>query len=114
MCTVTFIPEAGDIYLTSNRDERPGRAPALFPSRSGSNGGQLLFPKDGEAGGSWIALKRSGDAAVLLSAEDYRRLSDGSGKRPPAWLDPRFRVLSDDEHDELFSRDPDPGRVIRF
>ena len=61
--------------------------------------------------------KNGKDAAVLLSAEDYRRLSEagsGSVKGPPAWLDPRYRVLSDDEHDELFTRDQDPGRVIRF
>jgi prevent-host-death family protein len=61
--------------------------------------------------------KNGKDAAVLLSAEDYRRLreaGDGAVKRPPAWLDPRFRVLSDEEHDELFTRDQDPGRVIRF
>jgi prevent-host-death family protein len=60
--------------------------------------------------------KNGKDAAVVLSAEDYRRLSEaGNGpKRPPAWLDPRFRILSDDEHDELFARDQDPGRAIRF
>jgi prevent-host-death family protein len=61
--------------------------------------------------------KNGKDAAVVLSAEEYRRLSeagDGSAKRPPAWLDPRYRVLSDDEHAELFTRDQDPGRVIRF
>ena len=61
--------------------------------------------------------KNGKDAAVLLSAEDYRRLreaGDGSPKRPPAWLDPRFRILSDEEHDELFTRDQDPGRAIQF
>ena len=67
MCTVTFIPAEDGIYLTSNRDERPGRAPAKFPVRSGSENGQLLYPKDGEAGGSWITLKNTGDAAVLLN-----------------------------------------------
>lgn len=61
--------------------------------------------------------KNGKDAAVVLSAEEYRRLveaGDGSSKRPPAWLDPRFRILSDDEHAELFARDPDQGRVIEF
>lgn len=64
---MTFIPTTGGIYLTSNRDERPGRAAAVFPYRTGSDSGQLLFPKDGQAGGSWITLKNSGDAAVLLN-----------------------------------------------
>jgi hypothetical protein len=67
MCTVTFIPTSGGIYLTSNRDERLGRAPALFPCQAGADGRQLLYPKDGEAGGSWITLKNSGDVAVLLN-----------------------------------------------
>jgi prevent-host-death family protein len=61
--------------------------------------------------------KNGKDAAVVLSAEEYRRLveaGDGSPKRPPAWLDARFRILSDDEHAELFTRDPDQGRVIEF
>jgi len=69
MCTVTFIPTSSGIYLTSNRDERPDRTPARFPVRSGIDGDELLYPQDGEAGGSWIALRRSGqgDAAVLLN-----------------------------------------------
>ena len=31
------------------------------------NGARLLFPKDPDAGGSWIALKSNNDAAVLLN-----------------------------------------------
>lgn len=54
-------------------------------------------------------------AAVVLSAEEYRRLSAAdTAPPPPAWLDPRFRILSDEEHDEIFARDRDPGRVIEF
>jgi len=59
MCTVTFIPTATGIYPTSNRDERPGRRPARFPYRTTAEIGQLLFPRDGEAGGSaglWSGL----------------------------------------------------------
>ncbi len=78
MCTVTYIPVAGGIYLTSNRDERPGRAPALFPARSDSANGQLLFPKDGEAGGSWISLNNSGDAAVLLNGAFFKHRQEAS------------------------------------
>jgi len=77
MCTVTFIPgEAGVYHLTSNRDEHTGRARALPPRYDDG----LLYPRDGEAGGSWIAVKR-GDAGVLLNGafathrrrENYRR-----------------------------------------
>jgi hypothetical protein len=67
MCTVTFIPTPDGIYLTSNRDERPTRGDAIFPFRTASEGQEVIYPKDAEAGGSWIALKSGGDAAVLLN-----------------------------------------------
>lgn len=64
MCTVTFIPDGRDGYhLTSNRDEHTGRARALPPRRYDD----ITYPKDAVAGGSWVALKRSGDAGVLLN-----------------------------------------------
>lgn len=54
MCTITFIPKGGsDFILTSNRDEAPGREtfpPAVYTE----NDVQLLYPKDGVAGGTWI------------------------------------------------------------
>jgi len=64
MCTVTFIPDGAGVYhLTSNRDERIGRARALPPRRYGD----AVYPKDAAAGGSWVALKRNRDAGVLLN-----------------------------------------------
>jgi prevent-host-death family protein len=41
--------------------------------------------------------KNGKDAAVVLSAEQYRRLSamNGVAETAPAWLDARFQVLSD-------------------
>ncbi len=63
--------------------------------------------------------KNGKDAAVVLSAEDYRRLSEAGANaaKPPSWLDPRFRVLSDEEHARLFTRDLGSGasdRVLMF
>ena len=60
--------------------------------------------------------KNGKDAAVVLSAEDYRRLREANGmaETAPAWLDDRFRILSDEEHDKTFARDKDPGRVVEF
>jgi hypothetical protein len=63
MCTVTFIPGRFDVYLTSNRDEQTTRRQALRPQSYQ----ELTYPKDATAGGSWIALKNSGDAGVLLN-----------------------------------------------
>jgi hypothetical protein len=67
MCTVTFIPDGKTYYITSNRDESPGRnAKGLFsfhpPGRLTSH-----YPLDEESGGSWIALADSGRSACLLN-----------------------------------------------
>lgn len=67
MCTVTFIPVRDKIYLTSNRDEKAVRAPALEPAVYPFSTGRLLFPKDADAGGTWIAGHESGQAIVLLN-----------------------------------------------
>jgi hypothetical protein len=67
MCTVSFIPSGGKYFLTSSRDEKAGRATALFPDLYEINGQLLLFPKDQQAGGTWIAVHQSGNAAVLLN-----------------------------------------------
>ena len=67
MCTVTFIPSGDKLYITSNRDEKHWRSsafpPALYPFQSGI----LLFPKDGDAGGTWIAAHENGNAIVFLN-----------------------------------------------
>ena len=66
MCTVTYIPTGKGAFLTSNRDERTDRAPAEPPvTRYSANA--LTYPKDAQAGGTWIALKGRSDAAVLLN-----------------------------------------------
>lgn len=67
MCTVTFIPQGDRFFFTSSRDERAGRAPAAFPQLYEINRQVLLFPKDGQSGGSWIAVHESGNVAVLLN-----------------------------------------------
>jgi len=67
MCTVTFIPAGDKLYITSNRDEKQGRSnarpPAVYPCTSGN----LLYPKDGDAGGTWIAAHENGHAIVFLN-----------------------------------------------
>lgn len=67
MCTVTFLPVEDGIYLTSNRDEHFTRGRAVAPQRYVINGCNLVFPKDVDKGGSWIASKDNGDVAVLLN-----------------------------------------------
>lgn len=67
MCTVTYLPLRNSILLTSNRDERIVRLPALLPEKYKGNSGEMLMPKDGQAGGTWIAVHNNGNAMVLLN-----------------------------------------------
>lgn len=81
MCTVTFIRKREHFFITSNRDEKIHRGKALPPSVYHIGLADLLFPKDTDAGGTWIVLKNNTTAAVLLnggfvshqSAPPYRR-----------------------------------------
>lgn len=67
MCTVTYIPNNDSYFLTSNRDEKKVRLKAEQPQWYKFASGNLLFPKDGNAGGTWMALHENGNAMVLLN-----------------------------------------------
>ncbi len=67
MCTVTFIPTKSGIVITSNRDEHVNRGKAIAPIKIRSNDLEIVYPKDPDAGGTWIATKNNGDAIVLLN-----------------------------------------------
>lgn len=67
MCTVTYIPQANGYLLTSSRDESALRPPALPPAVVKLEGRTVLFPKDPEAGGTWIALSDKGSCWCLLN-----------------------------------------------
>jgi len=76
MCTVTFIPQQqGGFVLTQNRDETPLRKGVLFPSSHIAEHSELLFPKDGEAGGTWLSISTKGRVAALLNGafENHKR-----------------------------------------
>ena len=84
MCTVSFIPSNDKFFITTNRDEKLSRKIAISPGMFDYNGLKLFFPKDTDAGGTWIVMKENGDAAVLLNgafichtAEPPYRLSRG-------------------------------------
>ena len=67
MCTVTYIPVNDKYFISSNRDEKNSRSQAAPPAVYKLNNIMLIFPKDADAGGSWIALHENGNAAVLLN-----------------------------------------------
>ena len=82
MCTVTYVPfENGDFILTSSRDVPFSRKPAHPPKTEIQDGIAVHFPKDGEAGGSWIGYSSRERLICLLNGgfqdhqtqESYRK-----------------------------------------
>jgi hypothetical protein len=67
MCTVTYIPSGNKFFFTSSRDEQAVRLTAAFPELHEISGQRLLYPKDMQAGGSWIAVHESGNTGVLIN-----------------------------------------------
>lgn len=68
MCTVTYVPfENGDFILTSSRDVPFSRKPAEVPKTEIQEGIAIHFPKDGEAGGSWIGYSSRERLICLLN-----------------------------------------------
>ena len=68
MCTVTFLPFSKDGFiLTSSRDVSYNRAPALEPKAYTEGGVSLFYPKDGEAGGTWIGSSDQQRLICLLN-----------------------------------------------
>ncbi|WP_159024094.1 NRDE family protein [Formosa sp. L2A11] len=80
MCTVTYIPQPDGFVLTSNRDEKTKR-PTLAPEVYTINNTRAVFPKDKQAGGTWIVGNEKGTCIVLLNGafenhekkENYRK-----------------------------------------
>jgi uncharacterized protein with NRDE domain len=89
MCTVTYIPCKDSILFSSNRDEDPGRKTAEAPALHMLDNLPLLYPRDGEAGGSWIGLNESGVLVILLNGGFAKH------ERKPAYRHSRgFIVIS--------------------
>lgn len=81
MCTVTFIPQGGNIIFTSNRDETIARPLAFAPALEIVNGKQLVFPKDPKAGGTWFCVAENGVVIVLLNGAFIRHIPTGNYRR---------------------------------
>lgn len=68
MCTVTFLPLSDQGFvLTSNRDVGYQRKKAIQPEIYKENGVSLNYPKDGQAGGTWIGTSRNNRLICLLN-----------------------------------------------
>lgn len=79
MCTLTYIPHSKDGFLfTTNRDESPLRAPARRPERRKIGDREVLFPVDGQAGGTWVAVADDRRTACLLNGAYERHQMGGT------------------------------------
>jgi hypothetical protein len=67
MCTVSYFPFADGFRIVSSRDEKKRRKPANQPALYRYEKTTVLYPEDGEAGGSWIGMQSNGYACVLLN-----------------------------------------------
>ena len=68
MCTVTYISNKdGDYILTSSRDESIYRTGSLLPEIETHGDIKILFPKDGEKGGTWIGVTNKNRTLCLLN-----------------------------------------------
>ncbi len=81
MCTVSFVAQKGNYYITSNRDEHISRPTAFEPKREMVDNMEILFPKDPKAGGTWFAINELGHVGVLLNGAFKRHKSLGNYKK---------------------------------
>lgn len=67
MCTVTYIPTiAKQFILTSNRDENAMRSPRNI-THVWERNQDMIFPRDNNAGGTWIAASEKNKVVCLLN-----------------------------------------------
>jgi hypothetical protein len=69
MCTVSWRAARGGYHLFFNRDELNRRAPEHPPQPDASHGVAMLAPRDGDHGGTWLAVNALGLTVCLLN--DY-------------------------------------------
>jgi uncharacterized protein with NRDE domain len=71
MCTISFLPAGPEAYLlASNRDELKTRKKESAPEIHWVHGIRCIWPVDGEAGGTWIAVNEFGCSYTLMN--DYQ------------------------------------------
>lgn len=87
MCTVSFLPLKDGFILTSNRDETLERQ-ANFPVSYSSKSGEITFPQDPKAGGTWIA--GNGQKMICLLNGAFKK-----HKHNPPYKHSRGKVILD-------------------
>ncbi len=68
MCTVTYLPLGNNNFiLTSSRDVPFSRKKSEFPKKYIEDKIELYYPKDGQAGGTWIGTSIKNRLICLLN-----------------------------------------------
>ncbi|UGS22872.1 NRDE family protein [Flavobacterium channae] len=80
MCTVTYIPTSEGCIITSNRDEKTTRKRAIPPQEYTIEGKKITFPKDPNAGGTWIAHDLN-KIIVLLNGAQEKHISKNNYRK---------------------------------
>lgn len=104
MCTITLVPHPDSMngfILTSNRDEAVSRM-TLPPKKEVYRGKKLFFPKDEEAGGTWIGVSENLRCICLMNGAEKPHV------RKPEYRKSRGVVVKDflagNKLKELFSQ----------
>lgn len=113
MCTVTVLTQPGGFLLATNRDESPRRGPALPPEPLRLAGRRVLFPRDSDAGGTWVAVDETGHALCLLNGD--RRPAAPPPDEPVSRGQLVLDLLERPDHDavrQALERRLDEGRLL--
>ena len=79
MCTVTYIPKnTNDYILTSSRDENINRSKSHSPEIVTINNVDVLFPKDGSKGGTWVGVTNNKRTLCLLNGAFEKHIPTGN------------------------------------
>jgi uncharacterized protein with NRDE domain len=81
MCTVSYVQSDGVTIITSNRDEKVVREPAVEPTNYRIKNKNIIFPKDPKAGGTWYAINDDGTVLVLLNGASEKHQLKASYKK---------------------------------
>jgi hypothetical protein len=80
MCTASWLHLSDGYHLFFNRDEKRSRLPAAPPDLLLHNNVRFLAPRDGNAGGTWIAANQRGVTACLLNGANLTGSEAGVGR----------------------------------
>lgn len=91
MCTVSWLHQDDGYQLLCNRDEKRERKEAAPPRVEKFGHITVVTPRDGDAGGSWIAVNEFGVSVCLLNGANLS--GHPAARTPGAWRTSRGTLL---------------------